>query len=122
MRLEGKTAVITGSSRGIGAAIALGFAKEGCSNIVVNYHRSEEKALEVKKRIEGLGRRCLTIKADVSKREDVEGMFHNAISEFRQIDILVNNAGIIKRTPFLEIDDKEWKDILFVGKFSENIW
>ena len=110
MRLKGKTAVITGSSRGIGAAIALGFAKEGC-NIVVNYHRSEGKALEVKKRIEGLDRKCLTIKADVSKREDVEAMFHKSIREFRQIDILVNNAGIIKRTPFLEIDDKEWDEI-----------
>jgi len=113
MRLENKTAVITGSSRGIGAAIAKGFASEGC-NIVLNYLSSHDEAEKVKKEILGFGRRCIAVKADVSKRQEVESLFNESIKEFNKIDILVNNAGFGKRAPFLEITDEDWDAIFNV--------
>lgn len=112
-RLKDKTAVITGSSRGIGAAIARGFAREGC-NVVINYFTSEEKAEEVKRYAEDLGAGAITVRADVSKRDQVEHLFERARKSFGRIDILINNAGLIKRTPFLEICDEEWDKIFEV--------
>lgn len=109
-RLENKTAVITGSSRGIGAAIAKGFAGQGC-NIVINYFSSADKAAEVKKHIEDLGRDVISVRADVSKRDEVERLFDVSIEKFGKVDIFVNNAGLIRRTPFLEISDSEWDEI-----------
>jgi NAD(P)-dependent dehydrogenase (short-subunit alcohol dehydrogenase family) len=109
-RLENKTAVITGSSRGIGAAIARGFAEQGC-NIVINYFSSADKAAELKQQIEDLGVDAISIRADVSKRDEVNKLFDVSVKKFGKIDILVNNAGIIKRTPFLEINDSEWDEI-----------
>lgn len=109
-RLKNKTAVITGSSRGIGAAIARGFAEQGC-NIVINYLSSPTRAAEVKEQIEGFGADVISVCADVSKRDEVEKLFNAAIKKFGKVDILVNNAGIIRRTPFLEISDSEWDDI-----------
>ena len=73
MRLRGKVAVVTGSSRGIGRAIALEFAKEG-ADVVVNYLRSEGKAGEVVRQIEAMGRRSIAVRADVSKYDEVERM------------------------------------------------
>ncbi len=73
MRLRGKVAVVTGSSRGIGRAIALEFAKEG-ADVVVNYLRSEGKAGEVVRQIEAMGRRSIAVRADVSKYDEVEEM------------------------------------------------
>ena len=109
-RLENKTAVITGSSRGIGAAIAKGYAEQGC-NIVINYFSSADKAAEVKKQIEDIGVNVISVRADVSKRNEVEKLFDVSVEKFSKIDILVNNAGLIRRTPFLEISDSEWDDI-----------
>ena len=109
-RLENKTAVITGSSRGIGAAIAKCFAEQGC-NIVINYFSSANKAAEVKQQIVDLGVDAISVCADVSKRDEVKKLFDLSVKKFGKIDILVNNAGIIKRTPFLEISDSEWDEI-----------
>jgi NAD(P)-dependent dehydrogenase (short-subunit alcohol dehydrogenase family) len=110
-RLKGKTAVITGSSRGIGAAIAERYASEGC-NVVINYLSSSDKAEEVRKRVEEKGVEAICVKADVSNRQDVEKILHEAINRFSKVDILVNNAGIGRRTPFLEIEETEW-DLIF---------
>jgi NAD(P)-dependent dehydrogenase (short-subunit alcohol dehydrogenase family) len=110
-RLKGRTAVITGSSRGIGAAIAEKYASEGC-NVVINYLSSPDKAEEIRKNIEGMGAGVISVKADVSKREEVETLLLEAKKKFDRVDILVNNAGIGRRTPFLEIDEEEW-DLIF---------
>jgi len=110
-RLKGKTAVITGSSRGIGAAIAEKYASEGC-NVVINYLSSPDKAEELRKDIEAMGAGVISVKADVSKREEVEALLLEAKKKFDHVDILVNNAGIGRRTPFLEIDEEEW-DLIF---------
>ena len=93
MKLKNKVAIVTGSSRGIGKAIALAFAREG-ANVVVNYVRSEDEAKEVVKGIEALNSTGIAIKADISESKDVENMVNKVIEKFGRIDVLVNNAGI----------------------------
>lgn len=112
--LKGKVAIITGSSRGIGRAIALCFAGAGC-NVVVNYNRSKDKALEVAQEIEERIRGgSLVVKADVSKQDEVERMVTETIHTFGKIDILVNNAGIAYHCGFLELTLEEWNRIITV--------
>jgi len=96
MRLKDKIALVTGSSRGIGRAIVLDFAKEG-ANVIVNYSKSEEEANEVIQAIENRGSKCLSCKADVSNRKAVECMVETILKEFGRIDVCVNNAGVIFR-------------------------
>jgi 3-oxoacyl-[acyl-carrier protein] reductase len=92
MRLKDKVALITGSSRGIGRATALTFAREG-ANIVVNYASNQEVAMETYEKIKAMGREVILEKADVSSQAQVDGMVKNTLSRFNRIDILVNNAG-----------------------------
>jgi 3-oxoacyl-[acyl-carrier protein] reductase len=92
MILKGKSAIVTGAGRGVGRAIALGFAKEG-ADVLVNYSKSEGPALEVVREIERLGQKGIAYKADVSKEEEVIGMFKAALEAFGKLDILINNAG-----------------------------
>jgi len=122
MRLENKVALITGSSGGIGKEIAIGFAKEG-ADIVVNYAHSEKDAHEVARSIEALGRRAIVVKADVSKKQDVDRMVDTAWNEFGKIDILVSNAGITKECSLLALSEETWDRILGVnlkGTFLTN--
>jgi glucose 1-dehydrogenase len=111
MRLNGKIAVVTGGSRSIGRAIAIGFAREGAS-VVVNYGHNEEAAAEVVRTIEAAGGNAVAIRGDVAKSDDVNRLMAQAIDAYGRIDILVNNAAILKRTPFLEISEQEWDEIL----------
>lgn len=92
MKLAGKVAIVTGSSRGIGGAIALAFAKEG-ANLVVNYIRRRDCAKEVASKITEMGRKAVIVKADVSNLKDVERLVKTTLQEFGKIDILVNNAA-----------------------------
>ena len=87
-----KVAVVTGSSRGIGKAIALRLAEEGY-DIVVNYARSKEAALQTAREIEALGRKALVIKANVGKVEKIQEMFAQVDEAFGRVDVLVNNAA-----------------------------
>ena len=111
MRLNSKVAVITGSSRGIGRAIAIRFAEEG-AQVVINYRDNLAAAQDVKAHIESIGSKAIVVQADVSKREDIQRLFSQTQSEFGKIDILVNNAGINKRGWFDEITDEDWDLIL----------
>ena len=112
--LKGKVAIITGSSRGIGRAIALCFAGAGC-NVVVNYHHSKDKALEVAQEIEERIRGgSLVVKADVSQKDEVERMVAETINTFGKIDILVNNAGIAHHCNFLDLTLEDWNRIINV--------
>ena len=95
MRLKNKTAVITGASRGIGKAIALQFASEGC-NIMINFRSDEQTAKDVGAQIREKGVTALLIQADVTEREAVRKMFEDTRNKLGKIDILVNNAGITK--------------------------
>jgi len=119
MKLKNKVALITGSSRGIGKAIAILFAKEG-ANIVVNYFDSVVEAEKVVTEIESLGVKAIKIQADVSKEEQVKNMVSQAIKAFGQIDILINNAGIVFDIPFFERTVEQWERTLntnLIGTF-----
>lgn len=106
MRLKGKVAIVTGSSRGIGRAVALAFAREG-ADVVVNYVKSEESAEEVASSIVKMGRRAIAVKADVSNLEDVKSLVKRTLKEFGRIDILVNNAADFSVMEF-SLDSPDW--------------
>ena len=100
--LDGRVALITGASRGIGRATAVEMAKAG-ANVTVNYHSHGDEAQEVVKEIHGLGREGLAFGADVSDRSAVEAMVAATVKQFGHLDILVSNAYYSKREPFLEL-------------------
>ncbi|MBT2691412.1 3-oxoacyl-[acyl-carrier-protein] reductase [Bacillus sp. ISL-55] len=114
MRLEGKVALVTGASRGIGREIALELAREGAS-VAVNYAGSEAKALEVVDEIKAMGRDAFAIQADVSNSESVTDMAKETIERFGKIDILVNNAGITKDNLLMRMKESEWDDVININ-------
>ncbi|MFA5869176.1 MAG: 3-oxoacyl-ACP reductase family protein [Candidatus Bathyarchaeia archaeon] len=114
MKLDGKVAVVTGASRGIGRAIAETFAREG-ADVVVNYVRSEGEAKEVVEHIRAMGRRAFAVKADVSKRADAQRMFNKVLAEFGRVDILVNNAGIGTGGTTLDTPEEDWDRVMAVN-------
>jgi len=113
MKLDNKTAIVTGARRGIGRTIALALAKEG-ANVVVS-DISQEDCQKVVTEIEGLGRKGLALKCNVTSRAEVEDMVRRTVAEFGKVDILVNNAGIISFKPFLELTDEDWDNTLNVN-------
>ena len=119
MELKNKIALITGSSRGIGKATALLFAKEG-AKVVVNYFSSEKEAFAVVDEIKKIGSEAIAVKCDVSKESEVKEMIQQIIDKFGRIDILVNNAGIVFDVPFFERTVEQWKrtlDVNLLGTF-----
>lgn len=117
--LEGKTAVVTGASRGIGRAIALALAGEG-ARVVVNYVRNRAAADEVVALIREAGGKATPVQGDVSDRAAHAHILDEAIRAFGRLDILVNNAGMSKRQPFLEVDAEAFDYALgvnFTGPF-----
>ncbi|AZB42713.1 glucose 1-dehydrogenase [Bacillus sp. FJAT-42376] len=109
--LEGKTAVVTGAGKGIGRAIAIGFAEAGAD--VALLARTKTDLDEVKNVIEKeFGRKAYAIQADVTKREDLSAAFHQVLEHAGKLDILVNNAGMNIRTPALDVTDSEWDTIV----------
>jgi len=113
-KLKGKVALITGSSRGIGKAIALEFAKEG-ANIILNYVSRDETARNTKAQIEQFGVRVVVSKFDVRKREEIIKAKRLIEKEFSRLDILVNNAGINRPNDFDKITEEEWDEVLAVN-------
>jgi len=114
MKLKNKVALITGSSKGIGRATALLFAKEG-AKIIVNYCKSKKEADKVADEIKKLGSDALAIKCDVSNEKEVKEMANKSIHKFGRVDILVNNAGIIVSKSFSELTSKDWEKTLRVN-------
>ena len=112
--LKGKTAVVTGASRGIGRAIAIKLAKLG-ANIVVNYRNSVEAVQEVVKEIEALGVKALAVQCDISNFSDVESMMKQSMAEFGSIDILVNNAGITKDGLLMRMKEEEFDSVIDIN-------
>lgn len=106
-RLEGRVAIVTGGSRGIGRGISLELAREGAA-VVVNHVAAQDAAKEVVDEIHEMGGRAVSFSADVGKREDGAGMVEAAMNEFGRLDILVNNAGICPFEDFFDIDDDTW--------------
>ncbi|WP_051507234.1 SDR family oxidoreductase [Saccharibacillus sacchari] len=110
-----KTVIVTGSSRGIGSAIAQEFAAQG-ANVVVNYSGNRAKAQEVVQRIEQQGGRAIAIQADISVIADIDYLFAQTIEAFGGIDILVNNAGLMHTVPLLQVTEED-----FDRQFAVNV-
>jgi len=119
MRLKDKVALVTGSSRGIGRAIALAFAREG-ADIALNCAVSVDAAGEVAREIRTLGRRTTVIQADVANKRAVDNMVQMVVDEFGRIDILVNNAGMSVVGASEELEESRWRqgiDVMLTGVF-----
>lgn len=112
--LQGKCAVITGASRGIGREIALKYAKEG-ANIVLNYRNSETEALQLKEELDKLGSNTLIIKANVSDFEEAERLIKEAKEVFGRVDILVNNAGVTKDSLIMRMKEEDFDSVIEVN-------
>jgi 3-oxoacyl-[acyl-carrier protein] reductase len=113
MRFVNKVALVTGSARGIGRAIALLFASEGANVVAVDVNR--EAVLRLADEIKQMGREAIGAQADISEFSEVERVVQAAISHFGRIDILVNNAAIIRRGSFLEHSREDWEQVLKVN-------
>ncbi len=111
MKLENKVILVTGSSQGIGAGIALRLAQEG-ADIVVNYHSHPEEADDVKGKITALGRRALSVGADLSTVAGTAKLVSDAVAGLGRIDILVNNAGVEKNASFWEATEADFDLVL----------
>jgi len=111
VKLEGKTALVTGSSRGVGRAIALAYAREG-ANVTVNYTSNKDAADEVVAEIEKMGRNAVPFKADVARADDAEALVANTIKEFGSLDILVNNAGLSWPAMLLKMSEEQWDKVV----------
>jgi len=107
MDLKGKTAIVTGSARGIGKGIALRFARDG-ARVTVNSVTSVDRATAVAAEIEQAGGQAIVVQADVSKRADAERLVAETIEAFGHVDILVSNAGIVIDKPYIESTDEDW--------------
>lgn len=114
LNLKNKIAVITGGARGIGKEIAKKLAYNG-ANIVINYTSKEEEALKTKEDIENLGAKCIVIKCDVSKSEEVNEMINKTIKEFGRVDILVNNAGITKDNLLMKMKEEDFDKVIDIN-------
>jgi 3-oxoacyl-[acyl-carrier protein] reductase len=112
--LNGRVALVTGASRGIGRAIALALGWAG-ADVAVNYRRSEELSMEVCGEIEAMGRRCFPVRADVSVSDEVTDMVERVREQMGEITILVNNAGIAGVRPVEDIGESEWDEVIAVN-------
>jgi glucose 1-dehydrogenase len=113
-QMKGRTAIVTGASSGIGKAIALAFGKHG-ANVVVNYRSSDKEAIEIAEQVNNNGGSAIAIKADVSKEDEVDNLFQQAIEKYNSVDILVCNAGIQKDNSFSEMTLEEWQKVFDVN-------
>lgn len=109
--LNGKTALVTGASRGIGRATALELASKG-ANVAVNYAGSEQRAQEVVEEIQKLGVKAFKIQANVADESEVKAMIKEVTNEFGSLDILVNNAGITKDNLLMRMKEEEFDDVV----------
>lgn len=111
MRLKDKIALVTGSSRGVGRAVALAFAKVG-AKVVINYTSNEKAADEVVENVEGMGSEAISVKADVAQKSDVEHLVSATIETFGRLDILVNNAGFTRPAMMVKMTEEQWDQVI----------
>lgn len=112
--LEGKIALVTGASRGIGKAIALKLASEG-ADVAFTYGRSKDGALAVAAEIEAMGRKAIAYASDARSFADAHSVVEQVVADFGRIDILVNNAGITKDGLLLRMTEEQWDDVIEVN-------
>jgi len=111
MKLKDKIALVTGSSRGVGRSVALGFAKQG-ANVVVNYTSNENAANEVVEAIQSMGGKAIAVKADVAQKAEAENLVNSAIDTFGRLDILVNNAGFTRPSMMIKMTEDQWDQVV----------
>lgn len=111
MQLQGKTALITGSSRGIGRGIALRYAQEG-ADVAINYHGNAEEGEEVGREVEALGRRAVVLKGDVASVDGARALVEAAWQGLGHLDILVNNAGVEITAPFCDVTEEDYDTVV----------
>src|SRR5215204_5508120 len=111
MRLEGKVALVTGSSSGIGKAVAIHLGREGC-DVCVDYYHDELGGEDTRRQIEVMGRRAIAVKANVSHGDDVRAMVQRCVEELGGLDIMVNNAGVEIKAPITEVTEEHWDLII----------
>ncbi|MDD3997805.1 MAG: 2-dehydro-3-deoxy-D-gluconate 5-dehydrogenase KduD [Sphaerochaetaceae bacterium] len=109
--LQGKVAVVTGSSTGLGQGFCLGFAEAGADIVGVDYVDSTE----TQKQVEALGRKYLNIKADLMTIAPIQQIVEKAVETFGHVDILMNNAGIIRRVDAIDFSEKDWDDVMSIN-------
>ena len=109
--LNGKTAIITGASRGIGHGIALAFAKQG-ANVAFTYLSSEEKARALETELAAFGIKAKGYKSDAADFKAAEELVNNVVAEFGTVDILVNNAGITRDTLLMRMSEQQWDEVI----------
>jgi len=112
--VSNKVIVITGSSKGIGRALAIAFAKEQ-AKVVINYLNSEIAAKQLFDDISSYNPHCLLVKADVTQQEDVSRLYHETIKTFGKVDVLINNAGICDDNPIQLMPEEQWRKVLDVN-------
>jgi 3-oxoacyl-[acyl-carrier protein] reductase len=115
INLTGKVAIITGASRGIGAATAILFAKAGARAIIINYHQDKAAAERVAARCEAAGAEVLLVRADVSRPALVGKMFEKTLQRFGALDILIANAGIWKAAPIETMSEQQWCETIDIN-------
>lgn len=113
-RLKGKTALITGGGQGIGQAIAIRLAQEGC-DLVIDFRSNPSTAENTKKQVEAAGRRGLTVQADVTRNGDIERLIEESFQAFGSVDFLVNNAGTEKNANFLDVTEQDYQAVIAVN-------
>jgi len=111
MRLKDRIALVTGSSRGVGRAVALGFAKEG-AKLVVNYTSNENAAEEVVAAIQSMGSEAIAVKADVAQKAEAERLVNAAMETYGRLDILVNNAGFTRPAMMVKMTEDQWDQVV----------
>ncbi len=111
-KLNGKVAIVTGASRGLGQAIAIGLAEAGADLALVDILGMDDTHREIEK----LNRQAITISADLSSIKSVGSIVKTTVDEYGKIDILVNNAGIIRRAPITEFSEKDWDDVININQ------
>ena len=111
MRLKDRIALVTGSSRGVGRAIALAYATEG-AKVMVNYTSNEKAAKEVVEAIQKMGSQAVAVKADVAKKVEAEALVKATVDHFGGIDILVNNAGFTRPAMMTKMTEQQWDEVV----------
>lgn len=111
MRLKDRIALVTGSSRGVGRAIALAYAREG-AKVMVNYTSNEKAAKEVVEAIQKMGSQAVAVKADVAKKVEVEALVKATVDHFGGIDVLVNNAGFTRPALMTKMTEQQWDEVV----------
>src|SRR5438105_11356919 len=111
MKLSEKVVLVTGASKGIGRALAIGCAREG-AQVVVNFGKDKTGADETIAQIKSLGHKAISWQADISLVPEIQAMFRQIVVEFGRVDVLINNAGITGWTPLFEITEQKWDQVI----------